>query len=478
MNRRDFLESGATLALSAMTLGMTELIQAQAPKSPRRSINGMPASDPLVKSYAKAVGLMKNLVPGDSRNWTHQASIHNDFCPHNNWWFLPWHRAYLFHFENVCRDVLQDSTFALPYWDWTGYPQIPAPFLDQASPLWDNQRAANGNIRLGAEIVGPKVISGIVGSSSLIDLFSSPTTTDDQRQDAATGALEGTPHNGVHGTIQGDMGTYMSPLDPIFWLHHCNVDRIWASWSKLNSNLAPTANLWKNHSLARFYDPISKTEVSPNAGDTLDAAKYRAIYDKYETPAQTSRAPSRSSFRSAMLGLDGQLTNGADVRQVEGGQLAGREIALGIAQQFQLAVSPDFVPLIQQRTFGREIEAPQTAATYLVVENVPRPSAEGTALRIFLNCKNPSLETPLDDPTYVSTVAFFGGAHGTVLHPDTTFTVNVTAALSRVVHAGIYSAGAPIDVAVLPVDLANPKRIAEAVTLKPSGIRLVGLQAT
>ena len=476
MKRRDFLESGATLALGAVALGITGVMQAQPTQSLRRSINGMTAANPLVESYAKAVGLMKNLPSGDPRNWTQQANIHNNFCPHNNWWFLPWHRAYLFYFESICRDVLQDSAFALPYWDWTAYPRIPSPFLDQASPLWDARRDANGNIQLGIEIVGPKVISGIVGSGSLVDLFSSPTTSDDQRQRASAGALEETPHNGVHGTILGDMGTYLSPLDPIFWLHHCNVDRIWASWSRLNGNLAPTARLWTNHRLTRFYDPTNKNAMSPSTGDTLDAEKYRAIYDRYETPVRASLRPSASSLRTAMLGT-GAVTSAAGVRQVEGGRLAGREVTLGTAQQFQLAVSPDFVPLIQKGVSSSAVETVQTTATYLVIENVPRPSAEGTALRVFLNCKNPSLETSLDDPTYVGTVAFFGGAHELGLHPDTTFTIDVTTALTKVVRAGIYSVGAPIDVAVLPLDLANPNRIAQDEVLKPGGIRLVGLEA-
>ena len=43
------------------------------------------------------------------------------------------------------------------------------------------------------------------------------------------GMLEATPHNTVHNTIAGDMATMLSPRDPIFFLHHANIDRIWAS---------------------------------------------------------------------------------------------------------------------------------------------------------------------------------------------------------------------------------------------------------
>ena len=37
-------------------------------------------------------------------------------------------------------------------------------------------------------------------------------------------------HNIVHRFIGGDMGTAASPNDPVFFLHHCNIDRIWANW--------------------------------------------------------------------------------------------------------------------------------------------------------------------------------------------------------------------------------------------------------
>jgi tyrosinase len=474
MNRRDFLESGVKLALGSMAIGIADEVQTRAQQSVRRSINGLSSADPIVKTYAKAVDLMKKLPQNDPRNWTQQANIHNNFCPHQNWWFLPWHRPYLFYFESICRDLLQDSTFSLPYWDWTRYPKIPDPFLETTSPLFDSHR--DDGVKLGDEIVGPKVISGIVGSGSLLDLFSSPTTTDDQRQTAAFGSLEGTPHNGVHGTIQGDMGTYMSPLDPIFWLHHCNVDRIWASWAKGSNNLAPTASLWTNHALARFYDPLSKQQVSPKAGDTLDAAKYRAIYDRYESQVGPSLRPGTSSLRSVMLGVEGQALNAADIKQVDGGRLAGREVALGTAQQFRLPVSSEFSSLVSKHSTLLADAAPPAEA-YVQIEKIPQPTVSSTALRIFLNCKNPSLETPLDDPTYVSTVAFFGGGHDHDTQPDTTFTINVTDALSRVLRAGIYSAGAPIDVALLPVDLTSPHRIASAAVVKPSGIRLVGLAA-
>jgi hypothetical protein len=53
-------------------------------------------------------------------------------------------------------------------------------------------------------------------------------------------SLEGI-HNSVHVSVGGQMGTASSPSDPIFWLHHAFIDKIWADWQKLNpTKMNPT----------------------------------------------------------------------------------------------------------------------------------------------------------------------------------------------------------------------------------------------
>lgn len=47
-------------------------------------------------------------------------------------------------------------------------------------------------------------------------------------------------HNVVHVWIDGDMGPSTSPNDPAFFLHHCNVDRIWARWQELRLETNPS----------------------------------------------------------------------------------------------------------------------------------------------------------------------------------------------------------------------------------------------
>jgi hypothetical protein len=53
-------------------------------------------------------------------------------------------------------------------------------------------------------------------------------------------SLESIIHNFVHISVGGQMSTASSPLDPIFWLHHAVIDKIWADWQKLNPTKKPT----------------------------------------------------------------------------------------------------------------------------------------------------------------------------------------------------------------------------------------------
>jgi tyrosinase len=81
--------------------------------------------------------------PEDRRSYNNQALIHQNHCQHGWERFLPWHRAYLYEFEQNLQDFFPD--LALPYWDWTmpqywnrGKPQdgciLPKPFKAFLTP--------------------------------------------------------------------------------------------------------------------------------------------------------------------------------------------------------------------------------------------------------------------------------------------------------------------------------------------------------
>jgi Common central domain of tyrosinase len=52
--------------------------------------------------------------------------------------------------------------------------------------------------------------------------------------------LEGAVHAGVHNAVGGNMATASSPADPLFWLHHANLDRLWARWQSTHPGKNPS----------------------------------------------------------------------------------------------------------------------------------------------------------------------------------------------------------------------------------------------
>lgn len=170
---------------------------------------------------------------------------------HNSALFLPWHREFLRRLELDLQAI--DPGVDLPYWDWT---------VDRAltSSFWGNDfMGGNGVPPGGAVQTGPFAFNtgrwsltvrdnpaGRVELTRAIGQGSSLPTTNGVRRVLArvpfaafTRDLENLIHNIVHVWIGGSAGTASSPNDPAFFLLHCNVDRLWAEWQKLNPNEAP-----------------------------------------------------------------------------------------------------------------------------------------------------------------------------------------------------------------------------------------------
>ena len=212
----------------------------------RSSIEGLEAVQGGLDALRDAYSKMQQLT--DNRGWNYWASIHGfnqylcwhhgrvgmgDQLPYDL--FLPWHRAYLLYFEHTFRD--QNNGAALPWWDWTsdnshnvGIPNSysvaqvngnnnplasgPMPAID-GNPARQTQRAPDdpGNLPTADQV------QGLMGLGNFVDFTS-------QLQDI---------HDNVHGWVGGDMGVVAtSAFDPIFWSHHCMIDRVWYLWQLQN----------------------------------------------------------------------------------------------------------------------------------------------------------------------------------------------------------------------------------------------------
>ena len=118
--------------------------------------------------YREAFKRLQDRGGADKRSYDYQARIHTNQCPHGNWWFLPWHRTYLYYFEQLLQDAVRDLSPpkppTIPYWNWTEQRKIPPPFLGTypANRLAHSPRNFQG---LGEGSVGKARITKVVDNA-------------------------------------------------------------------------------------------------------------------------------------------------------------------------------------------------------------------------------------------------------------------------------------------------------------------------
>jgi tyrosinase len=181
-------------------------------------------------------------------------------CQHGSWYFLPWHRGYLLAFEKMVRAAMATlkgapKDWALPYWNYfkPGQSHLPAEFASKKwpdgaddNPLFEAVRyGPNDDGHVFIEMTGQFAVeeSTAFGDSAFIGAagggspgFGGPETDLFSHSGNKHGGLESQPHDMAHVDIGGinRSGLMSDPdtagLDPIFWLHHANIDRLWEAW--------------------------------------------------------------------------------------------------------------------------------------------------------------------------------------------------------------------------------------------------------
>lgn len=455
--RREFLYStgltlGGALAGASLSATPAEAIVLKV----RPDIATLTGLNPLLKVLKAGVKAMKDLDisnPSSPLNWTSLAKIHLNFCPHGNWFFLPWHRAYLYYFEQVCRKASGSPSFVLPYWDWTKSPRLPAQFWGAGNPLMNTTRKCLPNDSANPNNVGQDVIYGGNGQTGIVNItdfvtFASGVAVDDgsgnltqiQRQGIATGRLEGTPHNYIHGTfVRGDMATYMSPLDPIFWLHHANIDRLWTVWVKNNPGKMPSAtdpngNYWLNFTPQGFDTVRSPGQPVLKVKNVLNTTQLGYRYDT-QTVLQLPQ-PLAKVFLKAPLTLTAEKAVGQT------------------ATVAQPALAESDVPTAL-RTRINQVRKPVVAAAAanithlkLTIEVKP-PQDLSTVVRVFLNSPNADANTPIGDPSYVGSISFFGQDHANHSDANSKFTFDVTTTVRNLTTAGLFKDEGKVQISLI-----------------------------
>lgn len=181
----------------------------------------------------------------DNHSFNHIAGFHGApgfWCWHHQTFrgiktttrlFLPWHRAYLLALEQELQDNVADA--ALPWWDWTSDRGIPDSYdvkeiENEPNPLYNYHIQVLHTIRNPAidkvtiRFPGRHPFGRLPAKQEILNLlnYSDWASFSDKLQDY---------HDGVHVWVGGDMfDPITAGFDPIFYAHHCMIDRIWYLW--------------------------------------------------------------------------------------------------------------------------------------------------------------------------------------------------------------------------------------------------------
>jgi tyrosinase len=243
------------------------------------------------------------------------STIRNRFwsqCQHGSWFFIPWHRMYLHFFEQiVAAEVVKlggPRDWALPYWNYSADLQsrlLPKAFRDPTLPdgtknfLFVAQRDADANAgRQFADALDVALRAALIlpdFSSSTADSFGG-FPTNFSHSGSGAGSLERVPHGSMHVAVGGGPAGWMSRfntagLDPIFWLHHCNIDRLWEVWLKRDSSHKnPTELQWLNRISFSFHN-AAKQQVTMRCIDVINTAALDYTYDDVSDPLVVAVPP-------------------------------------------------------------------------------------------------------------------------------------------------------------------------------------------
>jgi tyrosinase len=361
-------------------------------------------------------------------------------------YFLTWHRAYIYFFEVIVRGHVAElggpSTWALPYWNYSYYdnsdPSAPgAPWVRSNLP-WvfcqpqlpdgtDNPLYIADTDKRGLQPDWP-------GSQETMFL---ETTT--PYYDAAYGhsaflafnqTLDGQPHGAVHvdvgsGDQQVTAGGWMTStntasFDPVFWLHHAEIDRFWVGWNA-QGHASPSTQTWLNAQ----DDPLHDTRW--NFWSDGDLTHKIVVYPGQMVDPGNLAAPFTYSYQYANLPAPAASPFGRAAVAAAAPELVARPAVALLSPRASAAADPEgpvqlgrepvsaTVPLAGQERAAVAEEAETTAGAQpprviLHLEGITADGPPGN-YEVYLNYPEADRTTAGSVPHYVGLLAGFGSDH-------------------------------------------------------------------
>ena len=254
--------------------------------------------------------------------------------------------------------------------------------------------------------------------------------------------LEGFPHNSAHNYIGGvgpipngpwgNMTNNLSPVDPIFFLHHSNMDRLWDVWTRKQQalklpylpNAAERPTYDKEPFL--FYVNSNGQQVGATiAREFISTARFQYDYEPGFGEAVVTRASHALRTKHATAPVKGLMKGNAATMT-----LSASEVNTHLASG-----------------------AP---ASLIALVTLPRPTEDSPKRDFDVLVGAPANVTNVgaDSPYYAGTISFFGGMmHMPGMSSDATFIVPLPQrkeAFPNLLAAGAATKGVAVTIRVVP----------------------------
>lgn len=353
--------------------------------------------------YSKAVcdsyykHIQNSTVPNDGFTDEVWGTCQHSTPTYDNLNFLPWHRIMLYFYERTVRKYVGQN-YSLPYWDYyeekaangkgLALPQLVRG--KQAGTLYDQFRTPGLNTNISA--IDPD-------NASAAQAFKSDNFQWFSKQ------LQSQPHGIMHcavgkNCVLPDMGFVpIAGLDPVFYMHHANIDRLWQCWLNKKANGQPITLEWAKKNLGMpdsWYDTRytfadeNGNKVTMTIADVFTPGKIPVRYTnenacKVEAPVMSSQSAGKANlFKMNHKPVSSNKT-------IE---------LMGVTQK--VALDP------QNKTFLKNSsQLSQTTLssgqTYLILDNVQMIGTPNLTYKIYLSSKNKH-----EQKVYVSTINYFG----------------------------------------------------------------------
>ena len=313
----------------------------------------------------------------------------------NSSYFLPWHRFYTWVLERIVRKVTGRTDFAMPYWNYTSSDPahrgvVPMQFRMPDDPVFGILYKAN---RTSLANSGQPIHMNQTGDAMNIDDAMAKTNYN------TVGSVMGfcrSIDSGIHGRIHTLVGNTRgmgsvpyAGNDPLFFVHHANVDRMWASWNK-NGNKNPTdavAYPWITNQFALA--DASGARLARNSSQLFSALALGYDYDAFfpRPPATTPSTPPATTLAAKAV--------------------SGAQKVASAVNMVNLGASPTTVKLARAANarktalLGLDTDARRT---YLVLRKLHAWKQPGVLFHVYL-CESPNAKT--DAAHYVGNINFF-----------------------------------------------------------------------